>query len=461
MERNVFANISPLDHRYSLRKENFADYGTYFSEKAVVEFQARVEVALIKALHSRGVCDKQVVEEVQQAAENIEVEEVYEEEKKTKHNIRALVNCLQKRVSPSSRPYIHLSATSYDIVDTANALRYKEGTFNLILPRMRSLLQEWLDIAEQQKETLQIGRTHGQHAEPLTFGLVMAFYCSRLKERMDFIKKAARNLRGKMSGAVGAYNASSIFFEDPGEFEREFLQQLGLKPGPVSTQIVAPEYMTDFMHGLTSAFGVLADFSDDMRHLQRTEIREVGEYFESDQVGSSTMPHKRNPINYENVKSMYKEFTPRMVTSYLDQLSEHQRDLSNSASGRFIPETVVGLLLCVDRLQRVSSRMHIDAEQMKKNFDQTRELVIAEPLYIFLASQGHPDAHEKVRKLTLEAEKKDVSLKEIVQKDEELTPYLEKLTDRQKKMMYNPELYTGKAATKTEKIIAEIRKSLS
>ena len=461
MDRNIFKNISPLDHRYSLRKDNFEDYAEYFSEEATVHYQAQVELALVKALQARGICDREVVAEVEQAVEQLEVAAAYQEEKKTKHNIRALVNCLQDKISEKARPFIHLSATSYDIVDTANSLRYKEAALNLIIPRLEKLLKEWLSLAEEEKNTLQIGRTHGQHAEPITFGLVMAFYCSRLQERMESLKKAAQNLKGKMSGAVGAYNASSIFFADPDEFEKEFLAQLGLKPGPVSTQIVAPEYRTDYVHNLISIFGILADFSDDMRHLQRSEIREVGEYFDSDQVGSSTMPHKRNPINYENVKSMWKQFMPRMMTLYQDQLSEHQRDLSNSASGRFVPEIAVGLLLCTDRLQRVCSRMHIDSEQMKENFAATRDIIIAEPLYIILAAEGHPDAHEKVRRLTLEAEERGVTLQELIQHDEELAPYLEQLDSRQEEILYNPEAYTGIAARRTEEIVAKIKQKLN
>ena len=460
MKRNIYKNISPLDHRYSQRKDDFEDYNQYFSEEAVVKYQAKVELALVKALHGRGVCDQNVVQEVKEAVQKLQVENVYQEEKKTKHNIRALANCLRNRVSKESRPYIHLSATSYDIVDTANSLRYKEATENLIIPRLEKLLEQWLEIAEAQKETLQIGRTHGQHAEPITFGLVMAYYSSRLWERIKVLKKAAARLKGKMSGAVGAYNASSIFFSDPDEFEKEMLAELDLKPAAVSTQIVPPEFMTDFMHSLNSIFGILADFSDDMRHLQRSEIREVGEYFGEDQVGSSTMPHKRNPINYENVKSMWKEFMPRMMTIYQDQLSEHQRDLSNSASSRFIGESAVGLLLCVDRLIRVSSRMHIDEAEMKSNFDLTSDMTIAEPLYIILAAKGHPDAHEKVRQLTLEAEEKGCGLQELIPDDEELTPYLQNLEPRQQEILSQPEKYTGIAAQKTEKIVEEIRQKL-
>jgi adenylosuccinate lyase len=458
MERNSFKNISPLDHRYSMREEEFQEYTYYFSEEATIRYQLMVELAVVKALNLRGVCSGEVVEEVEKAVEEIDVEEVYREELKTRHNIRALVNVIRSKVSDRAKPYIHLSLTSYDIVDTANFLRFKEAAKKSLIPHLEELLREWLRIVEEEKETIQIGRTHGQYAEPITFGLTMAYFASRLDERINVLERAAGNLRGKIAGAVGAYNASSIFFADPDEFEKEVLAELGLKPAPLSTQIVAPEYMTDFVHVLISIFGVLANFSDDMRHLQRSEIAEVGEYFAPDQVGSSTMPHKRNPINYENVKSMWKEFMPRMITSYQDQISEHQRDLTNSASGRFIPEIAVGLLLAVNRLKRVSSRMHVNRVKMKENFNRSSDMIIAEPLYIILAAKGHPDAHEYVRKLTLKSEEEGKNLSELIKNDELLKPYLNKLDERQREILYNPEKYTGIAGKRCEEIVNRIKK---
>lgn len=457
MERNIYKNISPFDHRYSLREEEFEQFTKYFSEEATVYYQAQVELALVKTLAKRGVCPQSVVNEVKEAIKDLKVEEVYQEEAKTRHNIRAFVNCIRAKVSAKAKPFVHLSATSYDIIDTASSLRMKQATKELIIPKLELLLKEWLKIAHKEKTTIQIGRTHGQQAEPITFGLVMAFYASRLAERILTLEKTANSLVGKMSGAVGAYNASHIFFTDPDQFEKEVLTELGLQVAPVSTQIIAPEYFTDFIHVLISIFGVLADFSDDMRHLQRSEIGEVGEYFALNQVGSSTMPHKRNPINYENVKSMWKAIMPKMITVYQDQLSEHQRDLTNSASGRFMPEVAVGLLLAVNRLKRVSAKMQVDRENMLKNFNRCKDIIIAEPLYIILAANGHDDAHEYVRKLTLKAEKEKRGLSAIIQEEEELKPYLDKLEERQKEILANPHLYTGIAGEKTEKIVNKIR----
>ena len=452
MERNIFHNISPLDHRYSLRNNEFDTYQKFFSEEAKVKYQAKVEEALVKALAERGICSNEIADEVKQAVSEIKVEEVYDEEKKTKHNIRALVNCIQKKVSDEAKPYIHFTTTSFDIVDTANVLRLKEATNELLIPTLKSLEKKLIEIARREKETVQIGRTHGQAAIPITFGFTIAEYVSRLGERIEAIANSAAQLRGKISGAVGAYNASSLFFADPESFEKEVLSYLGLKAGDYSTQIVMPEAMTDFVHVLVSTFGVLANFSDDMRHLQRSEISEVGEHFSKDQVGSSTMPHKRNPINYENVKSMWKKYMPQMITLYQDQISEHQRDLTNSASSRFIPEIIVSLLLSTNRLIRVTEKLVVDKENIENNFAKYKEMIVAEPLYILLASYGHPDAHEAVRKMTLEAEKSNKTLREILKEDESLKKYSDLFSDKQWEILLSPEKYIGVAVEKTENI---------
>ncbi len=160
ISRNIFDNISPLDHRYSLREEEFNEYSKYLSEGAKVKYQAQVELALVKALAKGGICSQAVVEEVEEAVLALTPEEVYEEESKTRHNIRALVNCIQRRVSEEAKPYIHFTTTSFDIVDTANALRYKVATEELILPKLERLEEVLMEIALREKDTVQVGRTH-------------------------------------------------------------------------------------------------------------------------------------------------------------------------------------------------------------------------------------------------------------------------------------------------------------
>ncbi len=453
MDRNIFLNLSPLDHRYYASNQSlFTELADFFSENAYIRYELKVEAALARVLAKRGLCSQAVAEEITIACDQVAPEEVYLEEEITKHNIRALVNCIQRRVSEEAKPFVHFTTTSVDIMDSATAMRFKEATENVVLPKVLELERILIEITRREKNTLQVGRTHGQHAVPVTFGFAMAEYVSRFGSRIELIKQASQNLRGKIAGAVGAYNASSLFFEDPFEFEAEVLWELGLKPSEYSNQIVTPEYLTDYIHAIISAFGVLANLADDIRNLQRTEISEVGEVFEATQVGSSTMPHKRNPWNFEHVKSMWKEFMPRMITMYADQISEHQRDLTNSASGRFVPEIVVGFVAAVDRLTRVLRKLVVDRERMARNFEFTKEMVIAEPIYILLASMGHPDAHEAVRLLTLESQKTGKTLRELLVERTELLPYWGKLTPNQREVLENPEKYIGQAAQKAESV---------
>jgi len=326
-----------------------------------------------------------------------------------------------------------------------------------LLPELIELEKTLIALAEREKNTLQIGRTHGQHAEPITFGFTIASYVSRLGGRIIKIREAAQEMRGKFSGAVGAYNASSLFIKHPEEFEKSVLDKLELKPGGHSTQLVEAEYVTDLMHAIISSMGVLANIADDMRHLQRSEIAEVYEKFESEQVGSSTMPHKRNPINFENVKSMWKEFMPRMMTVYSDQISEHQRDLTNSASSRFNTEIVAAAFVSVNRLKKVMGKIVVDEASLKSNIG--KGMIAAEPAYLLLSSVGHPNAHEAVRKITLEAQKNG-NFENLLFVDKELAPYLKKLTKQQLEILKNPEKYTGLAAKKTEEVCKEWKKKL-
>ncbi|SDM02435.1 adenylosuccinate lyase [Halarsenatibacter silvermanii] len=448
-----FDNINPLDHRYAA-KEGISELRDYLSESAKVDYQLRVETALVKKLAEFDFCDDDVYRQVKDAAEEVTAAEVYEEEKKTKHNIRALANCLQRRVSEKARPFIHFTATSSDIIDTANSLRYKEAIEEEILPALKDLQKKLMAIARREKDTLQIGRTHGQHAVPITFGFALSEYVSRLGGRIQTIQRARDELKGQLSGAVGAYNAIDLFLDEPEEFEKEVLSELGLEPASHSTQIVEPEFTLDLVHGLVSAMGVMANLSDDMRHLQRSEISEVGEYFEEGQVGSSTMPHKMNPINYENIKSMWKEFSARMVTRYNDQISEHQRDLSNSASSRFIPEILAAFHISINRLQKVMEKFSVFAESMRENYDLNSDLVAAEPLYILLAYHGHPDAHEAVRVLSMEAREKGVDLQDLVVKSDKLADYWQNFTADQQQIIRDPESYIGRSVEKTEAVVS-------
>src|SRR3989339_363169 len=349
----LYQALSPLDFRYYGRDPNvLSALAPYLSEEGFVRYLCKVEAALAATLSRKKICPKAIADEIVAASKQVTAQEVYAEEDRIKHNVRALANAIRNKVSDKAKPYVHFTATSHDIICTADAARYKEFTNDVLLPALVAFEKTLIDLALSEKDTVQIGRTHGQHAEPITFGFAIAQYVSRLGTRIKSIQRTANNLRGKIAGAVGAYNASSLFFNDPEEFEKQVLSELKLKPSPISTQVVEAEYMADFVHSVISCFGVLANLADDMRHLQRSEIAEVGEFFEEKQVGSSTMPQKRNPINFENVKSLWKEFMPRMNTLYMDQICEHQRDLTNSATQRFVPEILSGLYVSITRLNK-------------------------------------------------------------------------------------------------------------
>jgi len=442
-----FSDFSPTDYRYAV--DELRDY---LSEEAFVRYKAKVEAAVAKVFEHRRILKKELCDEIEEAASKVSAAGVYEEEKRTKHDIRALVNVIRNKVSEEAKPFVHLGATSYDVVDTANALRYKDAVMKVIIPDMLELERTWIYLARREKDTLQIGRTHGQHAEPITFGFAIAQYVNRWGSQILRMKRASENLVGKFSGAVGAYNATSLIFEDPEDFEREVLAMLEIKPAAISTQIVPPEPMSDFVHSIISSFSVVANFCDDMRHLQRSEIGEVMEKVAEEQVGSSTMPHKRNPIGFEGIKSLWKRFMPQAVTMHLDQISEHQRDLTNSASQRYTQELLVVFDYSIRRLQRISERLVVDRERMRENFMISKDNIIAEPLYILLSYYGHPDAHEYVRRKSIQAYAENKSLREVVEHDEEISSYLRKFTEEQKEKIFDAEKYVGIAAKKTEKV---------
>lgn len=444
---SLFDSFSPTDYRYNVKALK-----PYLSEKAFIKYKARVESSLVRVLAERGFCSQEVAREVELASREIDVDEVYREEERIKHDIRALVNILRNKVSDEAKPFIHAMATSYDIVDTANALRYRDAVREVLLKDMLTLEKLWIDLARREKNTIQIGRTHGQHAEPITFGFTIAQYINRWGNRILKVKVAVDNLVGKFSGAVGAYNAASLFFEDPESLEREILGYLNLKPAELSTQIVPPETFTDFLHSIVSSFGVLANYARDMRNLQRSEIGEVGEPYDKAQVGSSTMPQKRNPITFENVESAWKKFMPQMITMYLDQISEHQRDLTNSLTQRYIPELLVIFTSSIRKMIRVTKKLRVDKVNLHRNFLMNSDMLIAEPLYILLAFYGHPNAHEYVRKLTEQSYRTKKPLYDLIQNDSTLQLYLTRFTSVQKDILSNPSNYVGIASKKTEKI---------
>lgn len=435
---DAFDCISAIDFRYWDREA-----ASYLSENAFTKYKAKVEMALVRVLHSREMCSEEVVSLVEQSCKYVTTAEVYAEEDIIHHDLRALVNRILWPLPDFAKPYVHFSATSYDVVDTANACRYRDVVLNLFLPALIELEMTLIQLARREAETLQIGRTHGQHAVPVTFGFAIAGYVDRIGRSIKEIEKRAQELPGKFSGAVGAYNASAFFFDDPVQFEIDVLGELGLKPLLHSTQVVQPEPLIRLVDEAVLAAGILADLADDMRHLQRTEIGEVGEEFKNEQVGSSTMPQKRNPINFENVKSIWKKLQGMLVTVRLDQLSEHQRDLTNSASGRSVVEIFAYVYEMTKRLNKVMAKLKVDKANMAKNLAMSQGKVLAEPMQLILAALSHPNAHEAVKQLTLASDRSGRPLAELFEEAEDMAIYRERLTEKQRIVLLDPNAYVG------------------
>ena len=428
--RGIFDNLSPLDHRYSLSEPRlFESLSAILGEAASVRSCARVEIALLKTLIrelSPALGTPHLAAQLDHLASSLSPEEVYAEEAKVHHNIRALVNVLKRHLPEEVRPLVHLGATSVDILDTAAALRYREGTTRVVLPILLDLQAQLIRLTRQEADTVQVGRTHGQHAVPITFGFSMAGYVARLGKSMRRILERAQGLRGKLAGAVGAYNATALLVSDPRELERRVLGSLDLQPSEHSTQLVEPEYLLQLLLELNTAFGIIANLADDLRHLQRSEIGEVREEFTESQVGSSTMPQKRNPWNSEHVKSLWKAFSPRVVTFYMDQISEHQRDLTNSASSRFVVDYVAGFCLAASRMTSVVRSLVVDRRRMAENLERAGDLLVSEAVYVLTALGGDPEAHERVRQATLQAEKQRLPLAGVLRGDARLWELLDR-----------------------------------
>jgi len=449
-----FSSIDPLDGRYY-----DPEIAKYLSESSRLAYQIYVEVALGHSLAEHGICSEAVANEIEQAAAKVTIEAVSAEEKISKHDIKAVVNVLKANVSDEAKPFVHFGATSYDIVATALSLQLRDAVNFVVIPRLMSLEKTLLDLALKYADTVQIGRTHGQHAVPITFGFSVASYVSRLGQNIEALKILSASLRGKFSGAVGAYNALSLFSDDPVAFEVSLLKLLDIDPAEFSTQIIPAEYYVRLIDELNISAGIMANIGHDMRHLQRSEIGEVREAFSPGQTGSSTMAHKRNPWNFENVISMSKQVLSQIINANLNLVSEHQRDLTDSASARFYGLVLALVASMAARLDEVMQKIEVDEASMQKNLSMSRGAIAAEPLYLLLEKYGHTSAHEIARDIAIKAIDEQRSLLEVAQTDNSIADYLAKFSESENRIIAAPEkYYTGLAANRartTHKIWTE------
>jgi adenylosuccinate lyase len=440
--------IDPLDGRYF-----DPEIARYLSERSRIAYQAYVEAALAHALAEFGIIKPEIAQQIEEAAGRVQAEIVAEHEKTTKHDVKALVNTIKAELSDEAKPYVHFGATSYDIVATALSLQLRDATQQVVVPRLTALQKTLLNLTAKYADTVQVGRTHGQHAVPITFGFAMAEYVDRLGNSIKSLQVLSGKLKGKFSGAVGAYNALSLFVDDPLQFEKTVLGYIGLEPASYSTQIVPAENYVRLLDELAVAAGIMANLGHDMRHLQRTEIAEVREAFEAGQTGSSTMAHKRNPWNFENVISMSKQVNAQIVNAYQNIASEHQRDLTDSASARFYAVVPACVASMAARLNSVMSKIEVDAQNMERNLYMSGGAIAAEPLYLLLEKYGHTTAHEVSKTLSHQALEAGKTLYEVASQDAGIADYFARFTDSEKQILSEPERhYTGLAAQKARAV---------
>lgn len=435
--------VHPLDYRYLVK-----ELIPYLSEEAFLNYKLRVEVAHANAMARMGLCSEQAAKEISEKANTkyVTLKEVTKKEQILKHDIRSMIEVLKEKLSDEAKPYVHLGLTSNDVVNSAQTLMIRDATLSIIIPDMITLERIFIKLAKEEKSTIQIGRTHGQHAEPTTFGKEMAVYVDRWGRRIENILHATLQLRGKASGAVGTLASFCVICDEPEKLENLIMEELGLEKALISTQIVQPELLVNYFCQIEIAFATLADFANNMRHLQRSEIAEVFESFEEKQIGSSTMPHKRSPISWENIISQYRAVMPHVITAFMNIESEHQRDLRDSASTRYLIAEVLGAFdYSVRRATKAIREMSIDRETMKRNVTQTKDFCMAEPVYIVLALAGHHDAYNYVRTLVMKATKEKKKLKDLLANDINFIRALKKLQPKKRKLILNPKKYIGRS----------------
>lgn len=387
----------------------------------------------------------------------------------TKHDIRAWVKIVQQILPVSLRRWVHVPLTSYDPLDTARVLQFIRAHNNVLRPCIKEVVVIFVDLIRKFSGQLQIGRTHGQHALPITVGFWLATILSRIIYNADAMKILADQLVGKISGAVGAYNAqvSLGISQRCGfvSFEELVLAKLGLKPAFISTQILPPEPLAYFLHSCIMLSATLGQFGEDARHLMRSEIEEVLERREAGAVGSSTMAHKENPINFENLVATWLK-NRNEYGKVLDTLiSEHQRDLTGSAIARDFPIMLVNLTQQLNTLLRQDkhgepflAKVSINPIACQRNFEKQAKIILAEPVYIALQMAGYEgDAHEFVMIQAVPLAKKEgISLIQAVQQIAQEKSDVKKALDAMPKdivnLLHKPECYTGNAQEKALQI---------
>lgn len=439
--------VHPIDYRYGSEEMR-----RIWDEENKLQKLLDVEAALARAHAKLGTIPQESANVISERANIrwVKVERVKEIEAEIHHDIMAVVKALSE-VCGEHGKYVHLGATSNDIIDTANALLIKES-LEIVLKDLRELRSILKNLAKEHKYTVCIGRTHGQHAVPTTYGMKFAIWLDEVQRHIKRIEEAKeRILVGQISGAVGTM---ASFGEKGLEIQRLVMEDLGLKPARISNQIIQRDAYAELMAILALIASTLDKIALEIRNLQRTEILEVSEPFGKKQVGSSTMPHKRNPIRSEKASGLARVIYSNVIPALLNNPLWHERDLTNSSVERVIlPETFVLLDEMLKSIKKVLSGLEFFPENIKRNLYLTKNLIMAEPLMLKLTEKGmgRQEAHELVRKLAMKAFEEGRDLLEVVKESEAMVYLSEDDLNSLK-----PENYIGLAPQIVDSVIAYI-----
>ena len=400
--------------RYS-RKE-MADIWTDESQ-----FQAwlDVELAACWAWSRLGKIPEEDVETLYENA-SFDVGRIKEIEKETRHDVVAFTRAVSDSLGPEKK-WVHYGLTSTDVVDTAQGVRLKRAN-EILRKDLEHIIEVLASKAREHKETVMMGRTHGVHAEPTTFGLKCALWFAEMKRNLERFETAAAEVEvGKMSGSVGT------FANIPPEVETLVCERLGLQPAPISTQTLQRDRHAGYIATLALIGSTLEKMAVEVRHLQRSEVREAEEKFREGQKGSSSMPHKRNPVGSENISGCARVLRGYLIPAYENIPLWHERDISHSSAERIVlPDATILLDYMLNRFSRIIDDLVVYADTMRENIGKTFGLVFSQRLLTMLIDKGLPreKAYDTVQPLAMQAWEEKRMFRELVEADETISNHL-------------------------------------
>jgi adenylosuccinate lyase len=396
--------------------------GAIWTDQGRLERWLEVELAATDALAERGVVPKEAAARIRERA-RVDAARVLEIEARVRHDVIAFTLAVGETIGdPEAARWLHYGLTSNDVVDTAQALQVREAS-RLIDAGLKRLGEVLEKRAHEFQHTPQIGRTHGIHAEPITFGLKIANWFAENRRNQERFCHAARQMAvGKISGAVG--NAAHLGVE----IEEAICRRLGLEPAPVASQVIQRDRHAEFVSALAIVAATLEKIAVEIRHLQRTEVREAEEPFAAGQRGSSAMPHKRNPVSCEQISGLARVVRANAQAALENVALWHERDISHSSVERVIlPDSTILIDYMLARMTDILSGLRVFPERMRRNLDLTQGLVFSGQLLLDLVEAGAPrdGAYQWVQENAMAAWESEGSFRERVARDERITKFLQ------------------------------------